>query len=635
MGTLGRPAARAPINTSDIPDGIITTAKIGASQITTAKLAADAVDGTKLADNAVDSEHITAAGIDTTHLGNLQITAAKVAADVATQAEINLKAPLASPTFTGTPLTTTASAATNTTQIASTAYVRTEVSNLVASAPSALDTLNELAAALGDDAAFSTTVTNSIATKLPLAGGTMTGNIVMGDDTSIGISDAAERIEFDADGHISILGANLGVGTSDPKDTLHVYGTGGWEPQVVIENAGVHTTPAQLQFYKSRAGGVGVSGDYLGQISFQGDDDTSATDTTYANIFAVMDDAAAASKDGSIHFMTMVANTETEMFTIKGGKVGIGEVAPGYALEVKTGTDPPSNIGFKVNGIAQAAGDRTRIAIGDGAGNSAYISAQQTNSIALLHLEAGGNDILTCTHQGRVGVNTTIPTSSFEVWGTTNTTLSINRGGASSGETGVFFKNDAGTPGADSISGALVCNNGNDLLIRAGGNSTKMTVYSTGRIAINMAVDSTARTMLLKDLGASGDSTSRYPFLIQKKSDTNNVCWFRGDGRLWIAQNIDENSDKNTKENISYISTAIDIVNDLKPATFDRNEEYGGSKDHAGFIVQDVETVLPHAVSGGVPETNNMKSIHYNHFIPYLTKAIQELSAKVAALEAA
>ena len=54
-------------------------------------------------------------------------------------------------------------------------YVNTQVSNLVDSAPSTLDTLNELAAALGDDANFSTTVTNSIATKLPLAGGTLTG----------------------------------------------------------------------------------------------------------------------------------------------------------------------------------------------------------------------------------------------------------------------------------------------------------------------------------------------------------------------------------------------------------------------------------------------------------------------------
>ena len=54
-------------------------------------------------------------------------------------------------------------------------YVNTQVSNLVDSAPGSLDTLNELAAALGDDANFSTTVTNSIATKLPLAGGTITG----------------------------------------------------------------------------------------------------------------------------------------------------------------------------------------------------------------------------------------------------------------------------------------------------------------------------------------------------------------------------------------------------------------------------------------------------------------------------
>ena len=57
-------------------------------------------------------------------------------------------------------------------------YVGTQVSNLVASAPGALDTLNELAAAIGDDANFSTTITNSIATKLPLAGGTLTGTLL-------------------------------------------------------------------------------------------------------------------------------------------------------------------------------------------------------------------------------------------------------------------------------------------------------------------------------------------------------------------------------------------------------------------------------------------------------------------------
>jgi hypothetical protein len=58
-----------------------------------------------------------------------------------------------------------------------TGYADTAVANLVAAAPATLDTLNELAAALGDDPNFATTVTNSIATKLPLAGGAMTGAI--------------------------------------------------------------------------------------------------------------------------------------------------------------------------------------------------------------------------------------------------------------------------------------------------------------------------------------------------------------------------------------------------------------------------------------------------------------------------
>lgn len=80
-------------------------------------------------------------------------------------AALALKANLASPALSGIPTAPTAAAATNTTQIATTAFVRTEISNLVDAAPSTLDTLNELAAALGDDPNFATTVTNSIATK--------------------------------------------------------------------------------------------------------------------------------------------------------------------------------------------------------------------------------------------------------------------------------------------------------------------------------------------------------------------------------------------------------------------------------------------------------------------------------------
>ena len=80
---------------------------------------------------------------------------------------------------------TTQSASNNSTKVATTAYVDAQVATVVDSAPGTLNTLNELAAALGDDASFSTTITNSIATKMPLAGGTFTGAITMGGDTNM------------------------------------------------------------------------------------------------------------------------------------------------------------------------------------------------------------------------------------------------------------------------------------------------------------------------------------------------------------------------------------------------------------------------------------------------------------------
>ncbi len=68
------------------------------------------------------------------------------------------------------------------TDAATKGYVDTQVSNLVDAAPGALDTLNELAAAINDDASFSTTVTNNIATKVAKAGDSMTGALSMGNN---------------------------------------------------------------------------------------------------------------------------------------------------------------------------------------------------------------------------------------------------------------------------------------------------------------------------------------------------------------------------------------------------------------------------------------------------------------------
>lgn len=81
--------------------------------------------------------------------------------------ETNKKASLNSPALTGTPTTPTARQGTNNTQIANTAFVMAAIAALVDSSPDALNTLNELAAALGNDPNFATTMTNALAGKQP------------------------------------------------------------------------------------------------------------------------------------------------------------------------------------------------------------------------------------------------------------------------------------------------------------------------------------------------------------------------------------------------------------------------------------------------------------------------------------
>ena len=71
-----------------------------------------------------------------------------------------------------------------------------QLGNVIDAAPGVLDTLNELAAAINDDASFVTTINNSIATKLALAGGTMTGVIAMGNNKITGL--ATPTADYDA-----------------------------------------------------------------------------------------------------------------------------------------------------------------------------------------------------------------------------------------------------------------------------------------------------------------------------------------------------------------------------------------------------------------------------------------------------
>ena len=119
------------------------------------------------------------------------------------QTALDTKAPKSSPTFTGTPAAPTATAGTNTTQIATTAFVSAAIAALIDAAPGALDTLNELAAALGDDPNFASTVTNGLADKLAKASN---------------LSDLT---------NVATARSNLGLGTMATQSASNVAITGG------------------------------------------------------------------------------------------------------------------------------------------------------------------------------------------------------------------------------------------------------------------------------------------------------------------------------------------------------------------------------------------------------------------------
>jgi len=139
----------------------------------------------------------------TSSLSSYLTTASASSSYVTSSTAASTYAPLSSPALTGTPTAPTATAGTNTTQIATTAYVTSAISALVNGAGAALDTLAELATALGNDANFSTTITTSIGTKLTKASN---------------LSDLTSA---------STARTNLGLGTIATQDASNVSVTGG------------------------------------------------------------------------------------------------------------------------------------------------------------------------------------------------------------------------------------------------------------------------------------------------------------------------------------------------------------------------------------------------------------------------
>ena len=234
-------------------------------------------------------------------IANNAITADQLASAAVTDAKLHSTLDLSGKTLTlpataipSASTATTQAASDNSTKLATTAYVTTAIGNLNDSAPTALNTLNELAAALGDDANFSATITTSLASKLPLAGGTLTGDLVLSGAPTSGLHPATKTYTDTADA----LKLNLTGGTLTGDLILNTTtalkipaGTTGQRPSASTGQIRWNTTDGALEVYNGTAWtavGTGSSNKVLDTFTGDGSTTTFTLSITPANEDAIM-----------------------------------------------------------------------------------------------------------------------------------------------------------------------------------------------------------------------------------------------------------------------------------------------------------------------------------------------------------
>ena len=374
-------------------------------------------------------------------------------------------------------------------------------------------TIDGIDIATRDGVLTSTTTTANAA--LPKAGGTMTGNIVMGDDTSIGIGDSAERIEFDGAGDISVLGANLGVGTTSPGSTFGSFAGGGTDG--ILEIAGV-----------SSHGILGISktttsdNDDVGVIAFcnTGNSNGGAgTRPAIAGIaaFTETDDSnAGADSGGHLTFWTKAGGTDsvqtewTEKMRIDDtGKVGIGTDSPNALLHLDSTVGAAVGIEIEHDGAQEAF-----VNLKNTTGTWKIKSDDSLDAFQIDNV--GTATVLTILASGNVGIGATSVSSRAATMDDVGPVLELYNVGQDSA---LQLTSDSGGRGLDlwnDHSGANVyfdsrydSNNtsGGNIYFRTRTSDdqlTAMTINQAAYVGIGNASTSPSNVLTVQDSGASG-----------------------------------------------------------------------------------------------------------------------------------
>ena len=584
---------------------------------------------------------------------------------------------------------TTQSASDNTTKVATTAYVSTAIANLADSAPSTLDTLNELAAALGDDANYATTTTNAIAAKLPLAGGTMTGNltvnaIVDADNYTINGGQGSDGQVLTSTGsgvawEAIPAGGVAGIVTSADATAITIDS---------LENVGIGVVPeAWYSYYDVLQIGSGAS--LAGSTTNKSRAFLNANvyiNSSNAQSYIATDEASQYWQNGGTHIFNVAASGTadstiswtTAMTIDSSGKVGIGTTSPTALLDVAYGDYQNSGalrIGADIGTNTSRTNSTRKIGI-----ISAPHYTNAEDDISLLMIDSEDNACLLSIGGTASAMNS--PSSiafvtSSDAAGTSTGTerMRISNVGettikrAGSGGSGVLKAlnlNHAGTSVNDgakisftagsSTEGAGIASTGQalhsaDLRFYAGGNTERMRILTDGEIVQGSSIADTYNPLVN---GITADA-----FVCNRHSTagslglwrTNTMEWkyyHNGQGYIMtfgsngvLSGDFNDTSDLNLKENVSTIEDGTTVIKALRPVKFDWKASGKGNNQH-GFIAQEVETVLPDAVEGndyvenetGHPDhepAQNGKNMNSNAVLAHAVKAIQEQQALIEA----
>ena len=456
MPYIGKQPASVPVTAADIPDNSITSAKILDGVITIADIGADAVGLSELSASGTASNTTFLRGdnawaVVNTNLvadtspqlgGNLDLNGNDITGTGGIPAA-NLTGSVAAARLT---VATTQAESDNSTKLATTAYVTAKITTLIGGAPSTLNDLNELALAINDDANYNSTLTTALATKLPLAGGTMTGAILHSDGST-----SAPSISFSADTNTgfyrvgsdkigtvvggslktTLTSTGLGIGTSAPDTEFHVVGLG---------------TVAKFEATDGPA-----------YINLKDDDGTQG--------FMGLD-------AGSFVFQTSGSSYSNKLVITSAGKVGIGVAAPAVTLEL---AGNGGAIRLPTGGELQF-GNANNLIIGNSGSN-------------YLAFKSNGAERMRITDNGTIGIGNTIPNTfnsqaNLLVVGTGSGDNGITiYSGSGSGDSGNLFFADGAGASDETRGGISYQHNGNKMQFRVN-DANKMEIMSDGKVGI-------------------------------------------------------------------------------------------------------------------------------------------------------